>query len=291
MKTELITIAQASVEVKEFKDERLTQATAKIARIYSNALKYADEKNREISTVLAEVAEQKSYEKDGFKSVADYAYKTFGIARQNAYALANAGKVYNDETTPDSIKEFSPSKLVELNGVARETIEQAIQDGTISKDTTQKGLRDFAKANRQDKKESKTVVLEKYTARICTTFITEELEAELSKGRIMEDWDTFFKSYCTNELSKDESDVEIVKLPKGYAFPDAKKATIERKLYFNKGISVVVEFRTYVPTINVPKKEEQKQTFTIEQLQEMLAAAMAAQAENSGDGFEENAEG
>ena len=52
---------------RKFKDPRLTEATKRIAAIYTDAAKFVDTKNREIASILAEVMEAKSYEKDGFK--------------------------------------------------------------------------------------------------------------------------------------------------------------------------------------------------------------------------------
>ena len=166
MSNAIITITELTPATsRKFKDPRLTEATKRIAAIYTDAAKFVDTKNREIASILAEVMESKAYEKDGFKSVGDYAKEVFGINRQNAYSLAAAGKVYNDKNAPAALKAMTPSKLAEVAKVPTETLTKAIEDGKITADTTQKDLRDFATA--ATTKSDKVEVLNSYTARPC----------------------------------------------------------------------------------------------------------------------------
>lgn len=275
---EIITISPVSIGVHNFKNYNLQLATDKIAQIYSNAAKYVDEKNRAIASILAEVAAEKSYVDDGFKSVADYAAKTFGIARQNAYALATAGKVYNDDTIAAEIKAFSPSKLPEIANIPSDVLVAALQSGEISPSTTQKALREFAKAHKAEKDTTPTdaVVVDMYEATICMSAIPPAF-SELDLPRTLDEWDEYFCNAVALITGDDTDNIEQVKLPKGYARLDAKKATVNRKLYFNRFMSVVVEFYVYKPKAQIVSTQPK---YTIEELQAMLAAAQAEQDEN-----------
>lgn len=264
--TEIITLNPITAATCTFKDERLAKATQRITAIYSDAAKYADTKNREIAKILGEVADKKAYEADGFKSVADYASTIFGIARQNAYALANAGKIYNDKNAHPELQAMSPSKLAELAAVDTKTVTAAIEAGEITHDTTQKALREFADKAKSDKETEKPIVLDTFTARPCLPVLTDEMADTFSMGKTLDDWDEWFMGYVSN-VSPD-SPVEIVKLSKGKVDPTSTKATVNRRLYFNRAFSIVVEFYKYVaPKPTKPTTPK----FTKEQLLAMLA--------------------
>lgn len=264
--TEIITMNLATVDSRTFKDERLTKATQRIANIYTDAAQYADTKNREIAKILGDVANKKAYEADGFKSVADYASTVFGIARQNAYALANAGKVYNDKNAHPELKAMSPSKIAELTAVDTKAVTAALEAGTITHDTTQKALREFADKAKADKEGEKPVVLDTFTARPCLPVQPDELSDTFSCARTLDEWDDWFMKHVST-MSPD-SMVEIVKLPKGKVDPNSTKATVNRRLYFNRGYSIVVEFFKYTaPKVTKPVSPK----FTKEQLLAMLA--------------------
>lgn len=287
MKAEIINLAPVTINARDFKDARLAEATSRISEIYQNAAAYADEKNREIARVLATVSSEKSYIEDGFKSVAEYANKTFGIARQNAYALATAGKVYNDEDAPEELKAFSPYKLAEVSSVSGEKLVEAIKSGEISPKTTEKELREYARnAEVRSRKKFKEVeVLDRYTARPCMTAVPEIIASEISNPRVIEDWDRFFCDKLAGLTSSDVDTVEVVKLSKGYATIDAKKPTIIRKLYFNRSFSIVVEF---FKSTKKSKKTGEVPKYTVEQLQAMLYAAMESEKEGQFNGEEYN---
>ena len=265
MSNQIITITELTPATsRKFKDPRLAEATKRIASIYTDAAKFVDTKNREIASILAEVMEAKSYEKDGFKSVGDYAKEVFGINRQNAYALASAGKVYNDNNAPAALKSMSPSKLAEVAKVPTETLNKAISEGKITADTTQKDLRDFATA--VTAKSDKVEVLNNYTARPCTAFVSERDADTYSTARTIPEWEDYFMDYM--QAQHPIRTPEIIKLPKT-TVPgnhDAKKATVERRLFTSDNFSLVVEFYTVKPD---PKPSKPK--FTKEQLLAMLA--------------------
>lgn len=265
MSNAIITITELSpVTSRKFKDPRLADATKRIAAIYTDAAKFVDTKNREIASILAEVMEGKSYEKDGFKSVGDYAKEVFGINRQNAYSLAAAGKVYNDNNAPAALKAMSPSKLAEVAKVPSETLNKAIEDGKITADTTQKDLRDFAAA--ATSKPDKVEILNNYTARPCAPSVSERDADTYSAARTLPEWEDYFMEYMRS-LAPSRTP-EIIKLPKTTVpgNTDAKKATVERRLFTSDNFSLVVEFYTVKPD---PKPAKPK--FTKEQLLAMLA--------------------
>lgn len=273
--TEIITLNPITAASRTFKDDRLKKATERITAIYTDAAKYADAKNREIAKILGDVADKKAYEADGFKSVADYASTVFGIARQNAYALANAGKVYNDKSAHPELQAMSPSKIAELAAVDTNAVTAALEAGEITHDTTQKALREFAdkaKADKAkaDKEGEKPVVLNTFTARPCLPMLTDEMADTFSMGKTLDDWDDFFMDYVVNAVPSTVpvSPVEIIKLPKGKVDPTATKATVNRRLYFNRAFSIVVEFYKYTaPKATKPTAPK----FTKEQLLAMLA--------------------
>lgn len=249
---------------RKFKDPRLADATKRIATIYTDAAKFVDTKNREIASILAEVMDAKSYEKDGFKSVGDYAKEVFGINRQNAYSLANAGKVYNDKNAPATLKAMTPSKLAEVAKVPTDKLKEAIESGKITDKSTQKELRDFATATSE--KKQKAEVLNNYTARPCIPMVSERDADTYAAARTLPEWEDYFMDYMQS-LAPSRTP-EIIKLPKTTipGNPDAKKATVERRLFTSDNFSMVVEFYTAKPE---PKTAKPK--FTKEQLLAMLA--------------------
>lgn len=268
MKPEMITVIHADTSAPiNFKDVRLKKATEKIISIYTQAAAFADEKNREIAKVLSDVAAKEAYKADGFKSVADYANSIFGINRQNAYALASAGKVYKDPNTPAELKAMSPSKLAELSSVKPEVVKAAIESGEISSKTTQKDLRAFAnKAKDEEPKKAEIVIT--YTAVPAgLPYDWESYSEILNTPRTLEEWDGFFEALVSE---RHESKPETIKLPMGKFLESSKKATINRRLYMNKGYSIAVEFFTYTPSKVPPKPTAPK--FTREELLAMLAA-------------------
>lgn len=271
--TEMITVIPTAIkEGRTFKDDRLAKATDKIIKIYSQAAKFADEKNREIAKILATIAEQKSYTKDGFKSVADYANELFGIQRQNAYALANAGKVYNDAQADATLKAMTPSKLAAIASVAPEKVKEAIASGAIKSTSTQQELKDFATKSKGDD----VKVLQQYTAKPRRLVYTEEQSVGASYPRTMEEWEAFFTKFF---LEANGEEPEIIKLPKGKVNASAKKATVNRTLFVTHSGFDIVDFYVYNPP-KAPKAPKAPK-FTAEELRAMLAELEAK--EDDGD--------
>lgn len=264
--TEIITLNPITAAARTFKDERLTKATQRITAIYADAAKYADTKNREIAKILGDVADKEAYKADGFKSVADYASAVFGIARQNAYALANAGKVYNDKNAHPELQAMSPSKIAELAAVDTKAVNAALEAGEITHDTTQKALREFADKAKADKEGEKPVVLDTFTARPCVTFVDDKSADTFQQNHTIEEWDDYFMEFVEN--SAPGSPIEIVSLKKLETHDSNVKRIAQRRLYMNRTYSIVVEFYKYTaPKATKPATPK----FTKEQLLAMLA--------------------
>ncbi len=258
-----------------FKDERLALATSQILNIYSSAVEFAETKNREIASILSRVKSERSYVKDGYKSVADYAQQIFGIKKQSAYALATAGDIYNDESASDALKSFSPSKLAEVANVNREILEDHISHGIITPTTTQKDLRDFAKHN-TEADESKVKIADMFTARVVSIAVPDLLARRMDTPRILEDWNEIFCNYIM-DVSGAKRAPEVIKLPKcsPNSNPNSKKKTVIRYLYITENYTMAVEFYKAI----APKKGNamSKPKYTIEQLRAMLEEMEAAQ--------------
>lgn len=263
-----LTINQTS---PTFQDDRLNKATEKIIKVYQNATATADKLNRELASILGTVASEKSYEKDGFKSVGEYASMTFGIKPRNAYMLASAGQVYNDDKANTVLKSMSPSKMAEVLSIDRETLNKALENGTITNETTQKGLREFAES--VEPKATSDTKEKKYTARLCAEHIHEEIALELTTPRTENEWDEFFSNWILS-MFDETTWVEAIKIPKGKISKEDDKPTLARKLYTSRRFSIVVELWKHED--EKPKKEKKVkktvQQYTREELEAMLAA-------------------
>lgn len=259
---EIIKAPIVTVLETKFKDERLTKATQRIAAIYSDAAKYAETKTREIAKILGDIQEKKAYEADGFKSVAEYAYTVFGIARQNAYALSNAGRVYNDKDAHPELKAMTPSKIAELSTVDEKVVKEALDTGKITKGTTQKELREFAAEAR--KVNEGEVSIQRYIVVPYMEIENPSLISCLSEAKTMDYWDDVFSEFVTSHYS--DENVEVITITKAKSKPDSKTATITRKLYTNRGFSLVVEFHKF----SKRKSGKEDQKFSREEVLKML---------------------
>ena len=142
----------------DFKDERLNKAAAELAAVGAQL----KESTVTVARVLGDIKVSKCYEKDGFKSVADFAEQIFGIKRTNAYALAKVGERFykqNIEDLPAALSEQSPSNLAELVNLSDEQIRFGIENGAISPDSSQSQLREFAKAQKSSDDDTKKPVI------------------------------------------------------------------------------------------------------------------------------------
>lgn len=232
MKNEMMSLIPMNTALPTFKSSALQKATNKIINIYTDAAKYADRKNREIAKILADVAESKAYEEDGFNSVSDYASVIFGMKKANAYALASAGRIYNNPDIPASMKELSPSKLAELSRLDTETVVKAIESGEISKDNTQKELREYVSSMKPAITREKKEKL--YTANPHVP--TSDVSRFIDSPATLEWWDDRY----IKVMSELNGDTQVIKLPS-----DGK---ILRRLYLSATASLVIDFEEYADT-------------------------------------------
>lgn len=277
MTTAIISTSDLTINqtAPNFQDDRLNKATDKIIKLYQNATATADKLNRQLASILGTVATEKSYEKDGFKSVGEYASMTFGIKPRNAYMLASAGQVYNDEKANPVLKAMSPSKMAEVLSINRETLNKALEDGTITNETTQKGLREFAET--VEPKISREAKENRYTARLCAEHIPEEIANELDSIRTENEWDNFFSNWITS-MFDETTWVDAIKIPKGKISKNDDKPTLARKLYTSRRFSIVVELWKHED--EKPKKEKKVKKVTPQYTREELEAMLAALNDN-----------
>lgn len=130
-----------------FKSAKLNAYSEQIAAIGRDMAS----KNVELAVILGKIKTEKAYAEDGFKSVSDYAEQTFGIKKSQAYQLANVGeRFYNSDTATSKkvVNLLTPANMAEIANMSDEEIDKAIESGAISKDTTQKQLRETAKQSK-----------------------------------------------------------------------------------------------------------------------------------------------
>ena len=135
-----------------FKNEDLNKFSAQIAKIAIDSVS----RNVQLAKILGRVLDTQCYKEDGFKSVADFAYQTFGINENYAYQLAKVGnRFYNAESeTAEKVVSLLGGKvgnLAEIASMSDEDIVAAIDSGDISAETTQKDLRNIATAAKPQK--------------------------------------------------------------------------------------------------------------------------------------------
>lgn len=236
----IITMTAIDTTVRKFEDTRLAKHTERIIHIYKDAQIFADKKNREIASILSTIKNEKSYEKDGFLSVADYAEKTFSIKRASAYSLAAAGDVYNDTKASELIKSLTPSKLAELASVKPEIVESALKSGEISPSTSQADLRTFAARQKPDEK--KAEIVPNFTAHAVNYIQLEPLFDGVKNT--LDYFHNFVKEQISTFLKIDPETIEVHKLPPVKV--ENSNAKIERYIYLTRVSATVVEYSKVV---------------------------------------------
>lgn len=170
-----------------FQDKKLNEISERIAEIGTGLAN----SRIELAKALGEISRDKLYTQDGFKSVADYAEQTFGIKRANAYQLAKVGERFylsDTDTARTAAAMLSPSCLAELTTLSDEEIEDAIQSGDISEDSTQAELRSI-KTKANEGKE--TVLKNHHIDAVCVKVDTCEVvkcEFKSATKADLEDW-------------------------------------------------------------------------------------------------------
>lgn len=207
------TLLAITYQPRTFTNPALNKATERIAKLYLDAKNYAEDKNRILASILAEVKVKELYKDDGFSSVADYAEATFGIKRANAYTLAAAGEVYNDKQSSENIRSLSPSKLFEVINVPREELEKDMEEGVISSSTTQKDLREYASKKKAAADPEKTVVLDRFNAYPWTRDVSMEMADLFAQPHTMGEWEELISAFILPD-GGDPKNITVTKLPK-----------------------------------------------------------------------------
>lgn len=276
------TLLAITYQPRTFTNPALNKATERIAKLYLDAKNYAEDKNRTLASILADVKVKELYKDDGFSSVADYAEATFGIKRANAYTLAAAGEVYNDKQASENIRSLSPSKLFEVINVPREELEKDMADGVITSSTTQKDLREYATKKKEAAGDDKPVVLDRYTAYVWSREMAVEMVEFTAIPRTMGEWEEGFKKFVATDFATD-SDIEVIKLPKA-KYPgmtdNAKCPELPRLMFHCHGAwnYLVVSFEKY----KAPKQPKNQSSgkaqkpMSTEQLHDLLLAQPGA---------------
>lgn len=251
-----------SAALPKFKNAELAKATKAIADLGdTRALA-----SRKIAEVLGHVLSSECYKEDGFKSVAEYAEKTFGIKYATAYAMAKVGNRFYNSDAPlaKSLAEhYAPSNLLEIAGMTDDEISAKIESGEISTDKTQKELREVAKSVKPAK--AKTEVLKNYhvQGRLMASNGVVELIDE--KSTTLEKFE--LSCLFVGEVKKASATLENI---------DGKP---EKCNVWFDGVGNVAWFRAEEvkkPKFNQASTKNSQPKYTIEQLREMLAAAEAA---------------
>lgn len=154
MSNELITMStQSALDLSRIHNAALLKESqsldALVSQLRSGAvslMQSAEQVRREQAIILDRIQSTKLYEKDGFKSLAEYG-ETIGLGKSTTYALARVGKVYNNKKAPKQLTEMSPSNLDALSSALKANAAQVFKDaekGNLD-GMTQDTLRDYAK--------------------------------------------------------------------------------------------------------------------------------------------------
>lgn len=193
-----------------FKNAKLNEISAKIAEqsaamnsVYNAAKEGAEAVNKALAPLFGELMASKCYKDDGFKSVADYAEKTFGMSKSMAYMLARVGDTFYNTGSEEAKKAretLSTSKLAELTGVDKKDIGKALKDGKLTADTSLADCRDFATAH---KKPGKEKVLPTFTV-----FAMTDKKTPVDENVTKEDmYEAIAYKLCQNAYVSDPAEV------------------------------------------------------------------------------------
>lgn len=235
-----------------FKNKKLNDISLRIAKIGDDMGK----KNMELAKLLGTVKRDKLFEEDGFKSVAEYADKTFGIQKALAYQLAKVGERFylSDSATAKTVAAMlPPSNLAELVNMKDEDIQKAMDDKEITPTTTQKTLRSVAAGV----KHPKPRILQDYT-----------IDAEIIRNGTVDmvHWDKTQLPVAVEEIA------EKVKLGEYIDKQFIREGKYEGN--YHKGVKVILceggELVKLTYGIVVKPKKSSKPKFTKAEILEML---------------------
>lgn len=238
MSNGIVEIEDMHISQKLFKNEELNEITQEIYEVYTNLRDHATVSSQNIAKLLSRVRSGKLYVDDGFDSVSDYAYQTFGMAKSTAYSMADAGDMYNNTEIPANIRELPPSKLVKLKSVSPATMQEDIKAGKLKPEMTQKELGEYAKVPKEIKTSNSPS-----SYRSSYIWGDEKKFADGTGDRKY--WDDFFSNMVSiHKIGETEFklDVSITKLqPISKPSKRGKNTKIERVLYYSERYAVLVE--------------------------------------------------
>ena len=260
---ELITRTTAA-PVKTFKDPRLNAAAEKLVKLYSKtetnftkardaAAAAVESFNREAAVILGKIALEESYKLDGYKDVKDFAVNGLNFDPRKVYTLVSAGKVYNAEGIPETIKALSPDNYEAVKSVGLDHLKKAAAEGVDFSAMTQKELKEYAAAHKADKPH-KPKVMPIFDVTIYGT-------DKVFHGHNSADMETALREMISPE-SPDA--VEVVKLPSikeqlpliSGSLPQERE--VRRFLYIGNGRAIVAEFRPAVKEKSEKAKKADK---------------------------------
>ena len=123
---------------KQFEEKALNDAVKGLAKAFTNI----DKNRRDACLIMWRLEDGKKYEKDGFKSLQDFA-ETIGIDKSSAHRMADAGRVF-DSKIP-AIADFAEkagytaaSKVASMvkNEEQEKALASAIENGEVKPDMT-----------------------------------------------------------------------------------------------------------------------------------------------------------
>lgn len=254
MSNSIITMSEIHVSQKLFKNDELNAITQEIVEVYNSLKDHAQLSSETIAQLLSEVRAKKLYTEDGFDSVADYAYQTFGMAKSTAYSMADAGDMYKNPAIPATIRELPPSKLVKLKSVSPAEMEKDISAGKLTPSMTQKELGEYAKQPKV------TTAKKPVSYRASYIWGDDKKFADGLGDRVF--WDAYFgKMVGIHKIGDTEFklDVGTQKLPPiTKTSKTGKKTKIERALYYSERYAVVVEYYPVYSEGRVSESEIEK---------------------------------
>lgn len=269
---ELANVTITSPSAFNFKNKKLNEVSAKIAKAGADM----SSKNREIAKLLGMVKKDKLYTDDGFKSVDEFAEKTFGIKKALAYQLANVGeRFYNvdSETAKKVSAMLPPSNLAEIAGMKDEDIQKAIDAGEIKEGTTQQKLRDIAKTAKVSapSKTGKQKVLPTYEADVTILRVDGADRMHFDKSALPD------IQAAIDEKVKPEGTMTKTFVREGKYDKEYHRGIV---VTLAKDAVVVL---TYGLATTPPKSKEKPATkdYTIDELEAMLAAKKAEAAKEA----------
>ena len=273
---ELESIATKTPTSFTFKNKKLNEVSPKIGKACQDLAK----NKQELCKLLGTVKKEKLYSDDGFKSVDDFAEKTFGIKKSLAYQLANVGeRFYNvdSETAKKVSAMLPPSNLAEIAGMKDEEIQKAIDSGEIKEGTTQQKLRDIAKTAKAaaPAKPGKLKVLPTYEADVTILRVDGADRMHFDKAPLPD------IQAAIDEKVKPEGTMTKTFVREGKYDKEYHRGIV---VTLAKDAVVVLTYGISTTTPAKAPKAKAPEDYTIEEIEAMLAAKKAEAAKKEAEG-------